>query len=216
MEGRSRTAVTALAVAILGAATSAILVRNRAQERSAAVDGGALEELPVPSLRDAAVSDKVHVPPSPDPASLTLPKPDGGRPTCAAPLVAVVDAPGMGGAWRETGCARPDGDGGPGAKEGAWILRMKDGRVMSGTYVSDHEDGPWTAWYPDGRMARSWTTKDGIADGPSVEWDPTGIRTAERNYKLGALDGISTITYPDGTIRREVWRGGHRIEETTE
>lgn len=109
------------------------------------------------------------------------------------------------------GCVVIGADGGE-LRNGEWTLTYENGFKRTGRYVDGLPEGTWTVWYPNGWAAKSQELLHGQSNGLEVEWSEQGQRLVEREYKEGALDGRVTIYQADGTVIREVWRNGIRVE----
>jgi hypothetical protein len=127
---------------------------------------------------------------------------------------------GPGGQWAElsgshgpggSGCLARGADGGL-VRDGFWSLVEADGRTKSGEYVGGVEEGRWTWLYPQGGRSMEMTYVHGVPHGVQTEWTPEGHKLVERPYRDGFLDGTVVITYPDGTVLREEWRHGVRVD----
>ncbi len=111
---------------------------------------------------------------------------------------------------KESGCAHTV-DGGL-VKEGHWIFVDPRGGETSGEFVAGKKEGKWTTWDPNGTVVKSEEFHLDNNDGQQIEWSPKGVRLAEREFKGGRLDGRVTLYLEDGTIVREIWKGGRRID----
>lgn len=171
----------------------------------------------------SAPSSTVHThPPEPPAIPLTVLPVDSAR---AAPRPAVAPPPSPCPAGTElTNFVEPTGlkrtlkgcvhlgPGGEPVREGLWTIADTSGYVSEGRYVNGAKDGHWVVWYPNGTAAHTEEYKNGHTDGVFVEWSPAGQRLAEVSYKDDYRDGPSTFWGEDGTVRREMWVKGRRVD----
>lgn len=140
-----------------------------------------------------------------DPASST-PKPTitSGCPAGSRPFVDESHTA------SKRGCTKDDGDGGQ-LEEGTWTFVDEQQKTTIVEFRGGLKEGVQRSWYQNGRLARELTYIHNLPEGVETEWNEDGERFAVRHYHDGALDGAVTLSYPDGRIIEEVWRGGHRI-----
>ena len=60
------------------------------------------------------------------------------------------------------------------------LFQFKDGK----------EDGPYTAWYENGKKSVEATYKDGKEDGLETMWHENGQKMGERTYTDGELISV--------------------------
>jgi len=109
------------------------------------------------------------------------------------------------------GCIHPS-DGGEAVREGSWTVADVSGYVSEGQYLNGQKHGRWVIWFPNGTAARTEEFKNGHSDGVFVEWSAAGQRLAEISYKDDYRDGPTTIWSEDGSVRRELWVRGRRVD----
>lgn len=112
-------------------------------------------------------------------------------------------------AW-PNGVARFEGQGKPGAEEGAWVYWYDTGsRREAGSYAGGLRVGVWTEWYRNGQRAsegRRVPRADGSGsdrEGPWRFWHGIGQLSAEGEYRAGERQGTWSYWKEDGTLDPE-------------
>jgi antitoxin component YwqK of YwqJK toxin-antitoxin module len=61
-------------------------------------------------------------------------------------------------------------------------------------------DGPFKAYYPDGKLKMEGVITAGHRDGQWTSYHPNGVKASENNYILGQLTGKTTAWHDNGLL----------------
>ena len=99
-------------------------------------------------------------------------------------------------------CQRPARDGLP-HREGPFVAWYPDGRrKIEGAYRDGVADGAWTYWSPDGRKREAGQYRNGREEGPWVRWHTTGALAEAGVYRDGRREGRWTFWFANGEKAR--------------
>ena len=87
-------------------------------------------------------------------------------------------------------CQRPARDGLP-HREGPFVAWYPDGRKReAGQYRNGREEGPWVRWHTTGALAEAGVYRDGRREGRWTFWFENGEKARAAEYQADASVGI--------------------------
>jgi hypothetical protein len=76
--------------------------------------------------------------------------------------------------------------------------------------------GPYVAWWPNGKMQAQGQNDEGWRTGHWVFWDPNGVKTGETDFIHGDFHGKRVQFWPNGKVMmEEVYDHGRQISVKT-
>ena len=110
--------------------------------------------------------------------------------------------------FNETGVAVVDGQYVMDKKNGEWIYRQGDSKIIRReNYNLGRPSGTWTEYYPNGTpQAQKTFNKNGVLDGKYLKYDRYGKTTYEALYSNGKLTQV--LKQPGGAQNNPYGGGG--------